>query len=110
MNLDGYQARGQMMRRTLSFKDLNKRKKDGSQDAGSIVSNKVISKHAPIINLMIFYGYATKTLDVIVALALTVTMAIISWLCLERIAIRKKKRPSMNMDAGSDPASQTHLG
>ena len=74
------------------------------------ISYGVYIYHAPIINLMIFYGYATKTLDVIVALALTVTMAIISWLCLERIAIRKKKRPSMNMDAGSDPASQTHLG
>ena len=74
------------------------------------ISYGVYIYHAPIVNLMIFYGFATKPLDVIIALAISVAMATISWICVERIAIRKKKRPSMDLDAESGPSSRSILG
>lgn len=61
------------------------------------ISYGVYVYHMPVVNLMIFYGLLARFEYVWIALACTIVAAILSWTLVERIAIRKKKRPLIDM-------------
>jgi peptidoglycan/LPS O-acetylase OafA/YrhL len=55
--------------------------------------------HIPIINLMMFNGCLKNAKDVPIAVGLTLVAATLSWLVVERPAIRRKKRPLQSIAA-----------
>ena len=65
------------------------------------ISYGVYIYHMPIINIMMYYGLTSKILYVFAVIIITIVIASLSWLCLESIAIRKKKHPLVVV-----PASQ----
>lgn len=57
------------------------------------ISYGVYIYHMPVVNLFIYYGYASNLYYVYAALALTVLTAIISWSLVERPSMKLKKHP-----------------
>lgn len=57
------------------------------------ISYGVYIYHMPIINIMMYYGLTSKIVYVFAVIIITIVIASLSWICLERIAIRKKKHP-----------------
>ncbi|MCL4779481.1 MAG: acyltransferase [Gammaproteobacteria bacterium] len=48
--------------------------------------------HMPIINALLWLGWTRGWLSVVLALGLSVLLAVLSWFCIERPALRRKKR------------------
>ena len=63
------------------------------------ISYGVYIYHIPIINLMMFNGCLKNAKDVPIAVGLTLVAATLSWLVVERPAIRRKKRPLQSIAA-----------
>ena len=61
------------------------------------ISYGVYIYHMPIINIMLYYGLLSKYSYVAMALALTIAIATCSWFIIERPAIRRKKRPLVDL-------------
>lgn len=57
------------------------------------VSYGVYIYHVPVINLLMFYGLVGQASYVVLAMAATIVLAALSWFCVERPAIKRKKRP-----------------
>lgn len=57
------------------------------------VSYGVYIYHIPVINLFIYYGYISSTSILCLALFLTIIIAFISWIFIEKSAIKLKKHP-----------------
>jgi len=57
------------------------------------ISYGIYIYHMPMINIMMYYGLTSKIVYVLAVIIITIVIACLSWLCLERIAIRKKKHP-----------------
>lgn len=66
------------------------------------ISYGVYIYHLPIINLMIFYGKSSSIVDVFIVLAITLILASVSWIFVERFAIKRKKRPLMPYTLSND--------
>ena len=67
------------------------------------ISYGVYIYHMPIINIMLYYGLLSKLSYVAMAVTLTVAIATCSWFIIERPAIRRKKRPLVDL-AGTSSA------
>jgi peptidoglycan/LPS O-acetylase OafA/YrhL len=78
------------------------------------VSYGVYIYHVPVINLLMYYGLLGRSVHVAVAVASAIALATLSWFCVERPAIRRKKHPLSPLTDGVDdsrpgsvpPASQ----
>lgn len=57
------------------------------------ISYGVYIYHIPVINLFIFYGYISDMSHVVVAWILTVLMAIMSWIFIEKPCLKLKRNP-----------------
>ena len=57
------------------------------------ISYGVYIYHIPIVNLFVYYGYFSNISFVSLALALTIMAASISWMLIEKPAIKLKRRP-----------------
>ena len=57
------------------------------------VSYGVYIYHIPVINLLMYYGLVERGADVILAMAGTIVLALLSWFWVERPAIRRKRHP-----------------
>lgn len=57
------------------------------------ISYGVYIYHIPIVNVLIYYGYVSKMSFVLLVLCLTVMAAAISWVLIEKPAIKLKKHP-----------------
>lgn len=55
------------------------------------VSYGVYIYHMPVINLLVYHGFSGTTWAVIVASLATFSLAVVSWLCIERPALRLKR-------------------
>lgn len=57
------------------------------------VSYGVYIYHIPVINLLMYYGFVGRVAYVVLAVAAAITLAALSWFCVERPAIKRKKHP-----------------
>ncbi|MCE9619803.1 MAG: acyltransferase [Planctomycetes bacterium] len=72
------------------------------------ISYGVYIYHMPIINVMLYYGLVSKFGYAAMAVALTAAIAACSWFIVERPAIRRKKRPLIDLaKAGSAQEART---
>ena len=62
------------------------------------ISYGVYIYHMPIVNIMMYYGLISQFGYAALALIFTVVASICSWFFLEKIAIRRKKRPLVTLD------------
>jgi len=61
------------------------------------ISYGVYIYHMPIINIMLYYGLLSKLSYVAMAVTLTIAIATCSWFIIERPAIRRNKRPLVDL-------------
>ena len=62
------------------------------------ISYGVYIYHMPIVNIMMYYGLVSQFGYAALALIFTVVASICSWFFVEKIAIRRKKRPLVTLD------------
>lgn len=60
---------------------------------GNDVSYGVYIYHMPIINILVFYGYDGRFLPFVIAMIATGILAFLSWVLVEKRALRAKKHP-----------------
>jgi len=60
---------------------------------GNDISYGVYIYHAPILNVLMYYGYTAKTLYAIVAIITLLLFAVVSWFCIEKNCLKLKKHP-----------------
>jgi len=66
------------------------------------VSYGVYIYHIPIVNLFIYFGYVSDMVFVLLVLILTIIVASISWVFIEKPAIKLKKDPLNPLQTVSD--------
>ena len=60
---------------------------------GNDISYGVYIYHIPVVNLLIYYGYASNISYVIIAIAITIIIATTSWMLIEKTSMKFKKHP-----------------
>jgi len=57
------------------------------------ISYGVYIYHIPVVNLLIYYGYTGKTLYLFIAIIVTIFLAGLSWIIIEKNSMKLKKHP-----------------
>jgi peptidoglycan/LPS O-acetylase OafA/YrhL len=57
------------------------------------ISYGIYIYHIPVINLLLYYGYTSKPWFALFGIIITIAVACVSWFCIEKPALKLKKRP-----------------
>ena len=80
---------------------------------GNDISYGVYIYHIPVVNLLMYYGYVSNISYVFMAITITILLAIIFWLLIEKNSMKFKKHPlnpikSANMKIDAVYSQETH--
>jgi len=60
---------------------------------GNDISYGIYIYHIPVVNLFMYYGYVSNLIFVFSVLSLTILMAWLSWIIIEKNSIKLKRHP-----------------
>jgi peptidoglycan/LPS O-acetylase OafA/YrhL len=68
---------------------------------GNDISYGLYIYHVPVVNILIYYGYTSKSLYASIALIIAVIIAVFSWFIIEKNSIKLKKHPTNSLNTAS---------